>query len=134
MAPWLQPVVKSIVLCDDVMPGPPGTENVHLMNVFSAIRPTRVPPFPYRLTQACVFLQLTDAEGRIEVQIIVKHLESDQIVFASSEHLIDFEHRLQAKWVLFRLRDCPLPDPGLYCIEFHCNGQWVTDLTFSALD
>src|SRR5436309_15863323 len=60
-AAMLLPIPKSMVLCHDVLPGPEGTGNVHLMNVFGAVRPRFDPPFPYRLPRLCVFLQLTDA-------------------------------------------------------------------------
>jgi hypothetical protein len=127
MAVWLDPVVKSMILCEDVLPGPEGTENVHLMNVFSAIRPREVPSSPYRLRQLCVFLQLTDAEGHTSGHIVGRHAGSDRTVFASPRHDIQFEDRLQMKWVVFRLLNCPFPDAGLYWIEFHCDGRWLAE-------
>jgi hypothetical protein len=127
MATWLQPVAKSMILCEDVLPGPPGTANVHLMNVFSAIRPRSTPPYPFRLAQLCVFLQLTDAEGEAPGQIVARRAESDHVLFASQKNHIRFEDRLQSKWVLFRITDCPFPGPGLYFIEFHCADRWVAD-------
>src|SRR5438093_1278260 len=38
-----------MVLCEEVLPGPAG--NVHLMDVFSALRPRGTPPFPHKKTQ-----------------------------------------------------------------------------------
>ena len=125
MVGMLQPVVRSMILCEDVVPGPEGTGNVHLMNVFSAIRPRL--GFPYRLPELCVFLQLSDAIGQAPGRIVGCQADTDRLVFASPEHLIRFHNRLQVKWALFRLKDCPFPTPGLYWIEFHCNGRWVAD-------
>jgi hypothetical protein len=132
MAQWLQPVVKRMILCSDVLPGPAGTGNVHLMNVFQAIRPRSLLPFPYHLAELCVFLQLTDAEGEAPGFIVGRHVDSDQIVFTSEEHVIPFRDRHQVKGVLFRLKNrCLFPEPGLYCIEFHCDGRWVMEQTLT---
>jgi hypothetical protein len=127
MASGLIPVAKSMVLCTDVLPGPDGTGNVHLMNVFSGIRPRSDPPFPYRLPQLCVFLQLTDAVGQVPGRIEGRQADSDRIVFASQEQSIRFRDRLQVAWVLFRLTDCPFPEEGLYWIQFYCHDHLVAD-------
>jgi hypothetical protein len=133
MATRLIPVTKSMILCTDVVPGPAGTGNVHLMNVFSGIRPQSDPPFPYRLPQLCVFLQLTDAVGRVPSRVLARQADTDQVVFASNERPIHFANRLQVKWVVFRLRDCPFPAAGLYWIEFYGHGQLVTDQQLTLL-
>lgn len=127
MPTWLQPVAKTMLLCQDVLPGPEGTDNVHLMNVCSSIRSRSDPPFPYRLPRLCVFLQLTDAEGEAPGYMLVRQADSDRVVFKSVEHLIRFRDRLQLKWTLFHIIDCPFPDPGLYLVEFYFEGRWVVD-------
>jgi hypothetical protein len=134
MATWLRPVVKSMVVCEDVLPGPEGTGNVHLMNVFSSIRPRAEPLFPHRHPQVCVFLQLTDAEGRALGQIIARQQSSGSAVFGSARHVINFRDRLQVKWALFRLQDCPFPEPGLYSIEFHCAGRWLFEQSVALVE
>jgi hypothetical protein len=90
----LLPVAKAMILCQDVLPGPEGTGNVHLMNVFGAIRPRSDPPFPYWLPQLCVFLQLTDAAGEVPGRIVGRRADQDVPVFASPEHPIVFTGRL----------------------------------------
>ncbi len=125
MARWLHPVVKNMVLCEDVLPGPPGTGNVHLMNVFANIRPRS--SFPYRHSQLCVFLQLTDAAGEGLGHVVARLADSGRVVFYSEDFLIQFRDRLQTKWTVFRLQDCPFPEPGLYLIEFYYHEQWVAD-------
>jgi hypothetical protein len=127
MPTWLQPVAKTMLLCHDVLPGPAGTGNVHLMNVCSSIRSRSDPPFPYRLPQLCVFLELTDVEGEAPGYIMVRQADSDWVVFQSEEHRIQFQDRLQVKWALFRITDCPFPDPGIYLVEFYLDGRWVVD-------
>jgi hypothetical protein len=129
----LIPVAKSIILCEDVLPGPGSTGNVHLMNVFSAIRPTANPPYPYRLRQLCVFLQLTDALGEGPGRIVGRQAETDRIVFSSHEQTIRFQDRLQQKWVHYRLTNCPFPTPGLYWIQFSYDDQLVGEQTLKLL-
>ena len=130
----LLPGAKAMVLCEDVLPGPEGTGNVHLMNVFSTVRPRGESPFPYRLPQLSVFLALTDASGQLPGRILARRADDDEPVFASPEHVIAFAGRLQVKWVVFRLADCPLPSPGRYVVEFYCRGQLVCDVPFDAVE
>jgi hypothetical protein len=127
MATWLQPVVKSMVLCEDVLPGPEGTDNLHLMNTFTAIRPQSFPPFPHLFPQLCVFLELTDAEGEAPVWVLARHAESDREVFGSGSYSVSFPDQLHVVRAVFRLQDCRFPKPGLYSIEFFCDGQCVAD-------
>ena len=124
MAEKLLPVVKSMVLCEDALPGPAGTGNVHLMNVFSNIRPRSEPAFPYHLAQLCVFLQLTDVEGQAPGHILGYHPDSGRIVLSSTRHPIQFRDRLQVKWVVFRLKDCSFPEGGVYWMSFISTGNW----------
>ncbi len=104
------------------------------MNVFGAIRSRSGPAVRYRLPQLCVFLQLTDAEGQGAGLIVGRRADSGSLVFHGPERNIQFRDRLQVKWVLFRLNDCPFPDPGLYWIQFYFNDQWVAEQTVSRLE
>lgn len=127
MAAWLQPVAKSMILCLDVWPGPPGTGNVHLVNVCTAIRSRSMPPFPYHLNQLCVFLELTDAEGEASGSIQVRRAETDQVIFTSSDHHIRFPDRLHITRANFRITDCVFPAAGVYLVEFHLDEHWIVD-------
>jgi len=127
------PIVRAMVLCEDVLPGPSGSGNVHLLNVFGAIRPRSEPAFPYRLRQLCVFLQLSDAQGHLTGRILARNAGSHTIVFASGEHPIHFVDRLQVKWVVFRLNDCYFPAAGVYWVEFYCAERWLADQTVHLL-
>jgi hypothetical protein len=125
----VSPVVRAMVLSEDVLPGATATGNVHLINVFGAIRPQSDAPFPYRFPNLCVFLQLSDARGLASGRILGRSADSGNIVFASNEHPIYFRDRLQVKWVVFRLQDCYFPEAGVYWIEFYCDGSWMADQT-----
>jgi hypothetical protein len=126
MATRVLPVAKSIILCDDVVPDP-GTDKVHLIGVFDAIHPRSDQPFPHRHPAFAVFLQLTDGEGQALGQVRARRADSDQTVFSSPEHPIQYRDRLQLKSVCFRLRNCPFPVPGLYWIQFLYDGQLVAE-------
>jgi hypothetical protein len=120
------PVVKSIILCDNVLQDP-HSEKVHLVGVFNAIRPQADPPFPHRQQEFSVFLQLTDADGEAVGQVVARKANSGRIVFTSPSHRLEFLDRLQVKWVRFRIRDCPFPEPGLYWIQFYCDQQLLAE-------
>ena len=127
MAVPIVPVSKAMVLCEDVLAGHPATQNVHLINVFSSIRPRDLLAFPYTLPQLCVFLQLSDASGEGIGRIVARSAQDGRIIFASPGHPIRFHGRTSPTWVLFRLQDCRFLEPGLYWIEFYCDDRFVSD-------
>ena len=126
---WL-PLAKAILLCEDKLDGPANTGNIHLMNVFSAIRPES---FPHVKPQICVFLQLTDYRGEGGGNIIIRQADSETIVYFGSEHQIEFLDRRQLKWVLFKCPDCRFPAPGVYWVEFHFKGELVVDQVLNVI-
>jgi hypothetical protein len=127
MPTWLGPVAKSMLLCTDVLPGPAGSGNVHLLNVFDSIRPGDNSSYPHRASPFCVFLELIDAEGDAAGQILIRHAGTEDVIHATSEHIIHFRDRLQRKWVFFRILGCVFPEPGVYFIEFHLEGRWIAE-------
>jgi hypothetical protein len=120
------PTVKSMILCDDLLLDEQ-SDKIHLMGVFNTIHPEGDPAFPYRLRKLSVFLQLTDAEGEYEAKIVICKGDTDRVISASPVHMIDFLDRLQLKWAHFRLLNCPFPHPGLYWVQFHCEGQVLSE-------
>jgi hypothetical protein len=63
-----------------------------------------------------------------------QNADGDRLVFASPEQTIHIQDRLQVKWVLFRLSNCPFPAAGLYWIQFYCAGELVADQPLQLLE
>ena len=114
-----------MLLCDDVLHGPEGTGNVHLMNVFTAIRPRS--GFPHVQGGFTIFLQCVGGVGEMALRILVRSGTTDEPVFGSAERRVPIRDRLQPVRVVFRFENCWFPSAGVYFVEGYCNGQWIAD-------
>lgn len=121
----LKPDVKALLVCEDVWHGPEGSENLHLMNLFTAIRP--VAGFPCRIASLCIFVHLVDGYGTGVFRVLARDAENDEVVFGSPERRLTVNDRLQPVRLVFRLRNCPFPREGIYLIELYCDKQWLAD-------
>jgi hypothetical protein len=121
------PIVRYMLLCDDVRPDPDRPGCTHIDCLMSNIVSLEDPPFPLLREMICVYLVLTECQGRGTVQIRVSFVddEPEQPVFGTPVHDLDFAGvgPLDAIGIPFRIRDCPFPRPGGYAVQFWYNGQ-----------
>lgn len=118
----LPPVVRHMVLCDDVQQGPSGKHNV--MGVTSFIRSEAEPPYPHSHPLLCVFLLLTIGRGTGSVRILVRHAASGEEIAGTSLRTLNFPRDpLQVHSLVFRVLGCRSPEPGLYYVEFEVDGK-----------
>ncbi len=126
------PVARPLILCRDVVLDP-DTGNVHVIGVFDAIRPAPPLLLPHRLEEWCVFVQLADAQGEVNAVIRIVEADTQDLVFETRPHRVRFPNRRMVVRANFRLSDCALPRPGVYWVELHVNGWWLTDQTLRLL-
>ena|SRR5260370_19527958 len=119
----LLPNAKAIVLCDDVIRDV-GSEAVALNGVRSTIH---ADAFPFRHRQLCVYLELTGHRGRASTSVIAVQASTEQDEFSSPSHTLTLPGPLTVLPVIFRLRNCPFPEAGLYWIQFFCNEMLVVE-------
>ncbi len=62
----IQPVVRYMVVCEDVQTGPENLRRISLVGLISAIRSLEDPPFPLLYREICVYLLLTECRGPAE--------------------------------------------------------------------
>jgi hypothetical protein len=80
--------------------------------------------FPFTHPEFCVYLVLTGGVGTGRCQVIVVEGDTGQHLFGSPEHQLTYPaNRLLIRSVVFRLRRCVFPQPGLYWVEFHHEGM-----------
>jgi hypothetical protein len=56
----LTPVVRYLIVCEDVLRDPRNPNRLTLVNLISTIQSLSDPPFPCRYPELCVYVQLTD--------------------------------------------------------------------------
>jgi hypothetical protein len=122
----VHPVVRYLIVCEDVQIDPDNSRRVSLVGLISAIHSLEQPPFPILYRELCVFLQLTGCRGAAEGQIEIQHADSGQVVFRTQARTIPFgSDPLEIVGVTFRIRNCLFQEAGLYWVQFRYNGQVI---------
>ncbi len=122
----VHPVVRYLIVCEDVQTDPDNPLRVTLVGLISAIRSLEEPPFPILYPELCVFLQMTECRGAAEGRVEVQHTDSGQVLFRTRTRTIPFSiDPLEVVGVTFRIRNCLFPEPGLYGIHFWYNEEMI---------
>jgi hypothetical protein len=121
------PVVRHMLLCEDVGRDPTNPKRIALYGLMSSIRFLDVPPFPLRYALLCVYLVLTGGRGRGRGQIVIVEASVGQTICASRPHPLTFGamNPLDVLGVCFRIRDCVFPGAGLYWVEFRYDRRTI---------
>jgi hypothetical protein len=122
----VQPVVRYLIICEDVQNDPENPNRINLIGLISSIRSLEKSPFPILYKELCVFLQLTECRGPAEGHIEIQYADSGQALFRTRTRTIPLSNDpLEVVGVTFRIRNCLFPEPGLYWIQFWYNEQMV---------
>jgi hypothetical protein len=120
----IPPVVRHFIVCDDVTQRGTGSvikQDTH--GVTSAIRPKPGEGFPLVHPELCVYVAFSGGSGTGKVSVAVVDADTELDVFSSPQH--DYTHpadRHQLLSLVFRLRRCVFPRPGLYWVVFRHDG------------
>ena len=111
------PRVQAMVVCDGIEESEVEPGTFHLKGVRSEITALH---FPYTRPRLCVYLQMSGHRGEASCRVAVNRTETDEIVYRTSPRVIAFEGPMPVVPVIFRLRNCSFPAPGLdYVQMFH---------------
>jgi hypothetical protein len=121
----IEPMVRHMILCDNVRRNPNNPNKIDILGLISTVRPAAGSTYPLPLSNLCVYLNLTGGRGTGAGQINVRHADSDIILLSSAPLTLIFPaDPLALAGLIFRVRNCVLPQAGLYWIEF-CYNQKV---------
>jgi hypothetical protein len=118
------PRVHAMVLCDDFDWSPDEEEVFHLFGVRSNLA---VSAFPYTHEQLVAYLQLTGHPGRTTCEVRIVDPNTDDILLAAPERIIELTGPLNIVPFIFLLEDCVFGGPGLYYVQVHCDGKLVCE-------
>jgi len=120
------PIVRYMIVCDDILADPQRRGKPVLVGLISLIAPADEPPYPYRLDQMCVFLVLTEGRGMGECRLKLVFEESGQVVWETRPQPIAFgSDPLALYGLIFRERNIPFRSPGVYLVQFWYNDHIV---------
>lgn len=126
MAELAPPVVRSLVVCEDVIADPANPARVSLMYLVGTIRATGWPAYPAVQPQLCVFAQLTECRGTLALWAEVRHADTDEVIFRTQIRSVTFPNTPLAVhgWPL-RFHNLFFPEPGLYWVQLWCDGTML---------
>ena len=118
----MTPLVRYMLICDDVRRDAIVPTCTHIDCLMSTIISREDPPYPLLRATICVYLVLTDCQGRGSGQILVifADAEDERPIFGSASHPVDFSGRspLELLGIVFRIQNCPFPQEGRYVVQF----------------
>jgi len=120
----LQPIVRHVILCEDVVVNPDNPLRITLVGVMSSIRSIEEPAYPLLYEELCVFVQLTSCRGPGDLRIEIQHGDSADVVYRNRTRTVPLSRDpLEVLALSFRIRNCLFAQAGLYWIQVWYNGQ-----------
>jgi hypothetical protein len=114
----MEPEARHLILCNQVLTDPDNFHRINILGLITSIGSTADPPFPVLCPTICALVILTEGRGAGQLVLRIFHERSGRIVFRSSPRRIRFVGRADAiLGVVFRIRNCSFPEPGLYWVE-----------------
>ncbi len=125
MADSIMPIFSAVYLCDDFVRDDASGKS-HLVGLFDAFRPIENQP-PFILRKLCVFTQITDWQGTIDMRIDVARADTLDLIFTSPPIRFDVPSRHILVQAPIRFSAVSFDRYGDYLVELHCNGEFIQD-------
>jgi hypothetical protein len=120
----IPPVVRHMLVCDDVTTNPLNASKVNLIGLTTYVQARGA--FPVLTPQLCVYLQFTNGRGVGRVQVRVREAATNRLLVGSRLHWVAFPNSpLPVHGMVFRVRNCVFLQPGLCHVEFCVDGKTV---------
>jgi hypothetical protein len=118
----LLPVVRHMIVCEDIPVDPANPRRVTLVNLLTTIRSPSQPPFPLRYPKLCVYVQLAVWRGTGEARLQIEQADTQTAIFQTPLQRVSFGNDpLQVFNLSFRVRNCTFPSAGLYWVQLWYN-------------
>lgn len=131
----IEPVVRHMLLCDDIQRSPQRPRKVDILGLTRVII---VPPdatFPFSLPVLTVYLELTSGRGSGQVKIIGVEADTNEVVFETPERPVQFsDNPLAVQGLVFRILGATFPASGLYWVRFCYNGKVLAEQPLAVRD
>ncbi len=116
------PVVRYMIVCDDILTDPRRPGKPMLVGLICLIAPDGSSPYPFWLDQMSVLLILTEGRGVGSCQLRLVFEETGQVVWETTPQPVAFGlDPLALHGIVFRDRHVPFPSAGVYFVQFWYN-------------
>jgi len=120
----LLPIVRHVILCEDVVADALNPRRVSVIGILSAISSEDDPAYPVLYEELCIFLQLTGCRGPGDIRIDVQFADTGDVAFQNRTRTLQLPvDPLEIAVFVFRIRNCLFLQPGLYWVRVWYNNQ-----------
>jgi len=124
MTPGVVPVVRYLIVCENVLRDVHDASRYSLVGLLSALRFPAGTSFPLRAPDFCVFLQLTGCRGPASGRVEVALADSEELAHRGADQHLPFgTDPLAVFHLTVRVRQCTFPRTGLYWVRFRYNKE-----------
>jgi hypothetical protein len=123
-----RPMVLGLLVCEQVIVEE-RTHNITLVNCFTARKAERFPSGPQRFA---VFAALTDGQGKIRLEVVIRRLVDLQTIYRASMPQ-SFLDPLQEVRFWLRITRCSFPTAGAYEISLFADGELIGQHRFDVV-
>ena len=125
MAPT--PSIKAMLICDQII-HEAGTNKKSLIGIFEDIH---VPSFPARYPRVGVYVNLTDAHGKYQLELRLVQVNDSKQVNRVKTPEVEIDSPLRTCEFALQIQNLVFPEPGKY--EFHvlANGELLATKSFN---
>jgi hypothetical protein len=116
MANVVLPRVQAMVLCDSVKESDDEPDVFELAGVRTVLNTASFPALHSRL---CVFLQMSGHRGRATCHAEIERATTGEVIGATPRRVLTFDDPSFAVPIVFRLRNCVSPEPGVYYVQLY---------------
>jgi hypothetical protein len=120
----LFPRVHAMVLCDEIRRGSGDPNTFDLLGVRTQIE---APDFPYKHPLLRVYMQVSGRQGSARCHLAVQQADTDTPLYGSGDKEIALQGPLSIVSVVWRIKDCVFPRPGLYYVQAYFGTKLLNE-------
>jgi hypothetical protein len=128
MTPVPGPVVRTMIVCGDILVDPKDSKRVTLVNLIGTIKSSGEPRFPVRQEELCVFVELAECRESGDAFIAICQADTEEKIFTTRRRKIPAPSNvLESLGLRFRIKSCRFPAAGLYWVQFIYNDRLLSE-------
>ncbi len=125
------PVVRNLIVCEEVVVHPGNPKTFTLVKVLDRIRSLNEPAYPYRHKKLSAFAQLTECRRAGQARFEIVEADTNKAIFTMPNRKLALPNDpLAVHAVRIQIRNCEFPAPGLYWLNFLYDNRLLREQPF----
>jgi hypothetical protein len=127
------PIVRYLIVCDDILTDPQRPGKPTLVGLICLLAPQVDPPYPFTLNRMSVFVVLTEGRDSGTCELMLVFEETGEVVWKTRSLPLTFgPDPVALRGVIFRDHNVLFPSRGVYAVQFWYNDHLLAQQTIVA--